>query len=147
MSRYARRVDDNHREVVATFEALGCRVRSTAALGRGFPDLLVLCRGMLHLVEVKDGRKPKSERKLTPAEEAFAKAWPVSLVECREDATRLVREWGGPKEESREQASREARLKLARKWWVEHPLRPALDPELSLYTPFGTFSAAELEAT
>lgn len=95
MSRYARKVDDNHREIVATLEALGCTVHSTAGLGAGFPDLLVLCAGQLRLVEVKDGRKPKSQRKLTPAEEAFGRKFPVALVECREDAVGLVRAWMG----------------------------------------------------
>ncbi|MBL0304379.1 MAG: hypothetical protein IPQ23_22260, partial [Cytophagaceae bacterium] len=89
MSRWARRVDDNHREVVGMLEALGCRVRSLASVGQGMPDLLVLCDGVIRLVEVKDGRKSKSRRALTPAEQAFGSRWPVSLVECREDCVAL----------------------------------------------------------
>lgn len=95
MSRWARRVDDNHREVVGMLEALGCRVRSLASVGQGMPDLLVLCDGVIRLVEVKDGRKSKSRRALTPAEQAFGSRWPVSLVECREDCVALVEAWRG----------------------------------------------------
>jgi hypothetical protein len=53
-------VDDNHTEVIKMLEALGCRVQSLASVGRGVPDLLVQCDGVLHLVEVKDGRPPRS---------------------------------------------------------------------------------------
>ena len=91
MSRHARRIDSNQRDVVACLEALGATVHSTAALGNGFPDLLVLHRGVLRLVEVKDGRKPPSARKLTPAEVAFARRFPVFLVECPEDAAEMLR--------------------------------------------------------
>ena len=93
MSRFRRAVDANQTEIVETFRSLGCVVTSTAALGKGFPDLAVLHCRRVRLVEVKDGRKVPSARKRTPLEVAFAMCWPVELVECREDAVAAVNRW------------------------------------------------------
>lgn len=95
MSRFARRVDDNQAGIVAAFRRLGCAVFSLASVGRGCPDLLVAFGGRNHLVEVKDGRKVPSARKLTPLEERFAREWPVRvwLAECSEDCVALVAAW------------------------------------------------------
>lgn len=76
MSRFARKVDRNHTDVVDALRAAGVWVVSTAALGNGFPDLLCWCRGMFHLIEIKDGSKPLSARKLTEAEEKFIRNCP-----------------------------------------------------------------------
>ena len=95
MSRFARRVDENHAQVVAMFRALGCTVHSTASVGAGFPDLAVGLGGRTYLVEVKDGRKVPSARRLTPLELKFAETWRGGwhLVECREDVVALVQGW------------------------------------------------------
>lgn len=95
MSRHARAVDANQAEVVAAFRALGCTVHSTASVGSGFPDLAVGLLGRTHLVEVKDGRKVPSARKLTPLEAKFSTSWRGGwhLVECREDVVALVESW------------------------------------------------------
>ena len=95
MSRFARRVDDNHAQVVAMFRALGCSVASTANVGSGFPDLAVGLGGQTYLVEVKDGRKVPSARRLTRLEEEFRGRWRGGwhLVECREDVVALVEGW------------------------------------------------------
>lgn len=98
MSRYARNVDRNHAETVKVFRAMGCEVVDTSRLGQGIPDLYV-SRGIRYAwVEVKDGRKVPSARKLTPLEQAwrdrFERAgihW--ALVECPEDAQALVNSW------------------------------------------------------
>ena len=92
MSRFARAVDENPAEIVAVFRRLGCAVFSLSAVGKGCPDLLVGVASRNHLVEVKDGRKVPSARKLTPAEEKFKATWPgpIHLVECPEDAMALV---------------------------------------------------------
>lgn len=76
------RVDDNQAEVVAALRAAGVQVRVMSEVGGGFPDLLCKHRrtGELLLLEVKDGRKPPSDRKLTPLEEKFAAVWPVHVV-------------------------------------------------------------------
>jgi hypothetical protein len=81
MSRFARRVDANHAQVVATLRAAGAWVWDTSRLGGGYPDLHVYHpRVGALLLEVKDGRRPPSERRLTPAEERFARAYPGRLV-------------------------------------------------------------------
>lgn len=92
MSRFARRVDDNHTEIVKALKAAGAWVYSTAPLGKGFPDLLVAFRKQLFLLEVKDGRKPPSDRKLTPAEQTFIDGCPVTVavVLCAEDALAAI---------------------------------------------------------
>lgn len=91
MSRYARRIDLNHTEILACLQSLGARVHSTAALGGGFPDLVVQRHGQTWLVEVKDGRKSRSRRALTSLELDFASRFDVFLVECPEDAAQLLR--------------------------------------------------------
>ena len=57
MSR-AKRVDANQGEIVDALRAVGAKVQPLHMVGEGVPDLLVRYRGDLHLVEVKDGRKP-----------------------------------------------------------------------------------------
>lgn len=65
VSRYARKVDDNHGVIVRTLRGLGAYVIDCAHVGSGFPDLLVGWRGRWTLVEVKDGAKSPSRRRLT----------------------------------------------------------------------------------
>ena len=81
--RRAARIDANHAEVVEALRSAGCKVWSTADVGHGFPDLLVGYRGVLHLLEVKNGSKPPSKRKLTEDEAKFHNEWspfPVHVV-------------------------------------------------------------------
>lgn len=90
--RRAARVDDNHKEITDALRDIGATVQSLAALGQGVPDLLVARQGGLWLMEVKDGKKPPSKRKLTPDEEAWIAAWaaPVHIVESIEQALAVV---------------------------------------------------------
>lgn len=62
------RTDDNQTEMVSALRRVGAKVQSLANIGEGCPDLLVLYRGAIFLLEVKDGSKPKSKQKLTPDE-------------------------------------------------------------------------------
>ena len=80
MRTVIRKVDDNHAEIIATFRALGWSARSTAIIGKGFPDALVGKYGHSYPVEIKDGSKPPSRRKLTEDEEEFRSTWRGSLV-------------------------------------------------------------------
>jgi len=89
--RYAARVDANHRDIVSALEGIGCYVVDCAHVGRGFPDLLVAWRGKWTLIEVKDGDKKPSARKLTARQvvfhaEAAAKGAPVRVVTDVESA-------------------------------------------------------------
>lgn len=63
--RFARRTDANLKAIVAAYRQLGCRVDVTNDKW----DLTVQWGGVTDLVEVKDGSKPPSARKLTKAEE------------------------------------------------------------------------------
>ena len=95
MSRYARRTDANHREIVETFRALNASVVSLSSVGAGVPDLLVAYCGETILVEVKDGAKTASQRKLTPAQVKFHKEWGgvIAVVTSHDDAGYLAKYW------------------------------------------------------
>ncbi len=78
--RRAARTDANQSAVADAFRRLGCSVLSLASMGKGVPDLLCAnARLGSFLVEVKDGSKPPSERKLTDDQIAFHRTWPVEI--------------------------------------------------------------------
>ncbi len=92
MSNY-KRVDDNQKEVVKALRSIpGCTVESLAAVGKGVPDLLVGFMGRNYLLEIKDGKKPPSARKLTPDQIKWHKAFggTVHIVTCYEDALEVI---------------------------------------------------------
>jgi len=72
--RRAARVDENQSDIVAALRAIGATVR-VISQGDGIPDLLIGFMGKTILLEVKDGKKPPSARKLTPAEQKFFDEW------------------------------------------------------------------------
>lgn len=86
------RVDANQAAIVRTLRAVGATVESLATIGHGLPDLLVGFRAQNFLLEVKDGAKPESARRLTPDEAAWHHAWrgQVHLVTCIEDALEVI---------------------------------------------------------
>lgn len=73
--RRAAKVDDNQSEIVAALRGIGASVETLHRVGGGCPDLLVGWRGQNFLIEVKDGSKPPSERKLTGWQEHWHGAW------------------------------------------------------------------------
>ena len=100
MSR-AKKVDANQAEIVKTFRSLGARVAITSSAGDGFPDLVVQYRypyrldNIKHsldtmLVEVKDGSKPPSKRRLTPEQEEFHAEFVCHIVESVQDVYDLL---------------------------------------------------------
>lgn len=90
--RRAAKVDDNQGAIVAALRRAGAAVQSLAMVGNGCPDLLVSFRGRTLVLEVKDGSKVPSARRLTPKEEAWSSTWPGEwhLVESPEDALRAI---------------------------------------------------------
>lgn len=90
--RRAARVDENQKEIVTALRKIGAKVEPMHAMGRGFPDLLVLWRGVLTLLEVKDGSKPPSKRKLTPDQVEWHAKWRdcVHVVENVEQAIEAI---------------------------------------------------------
>lgn len=90
--RRAARVDDNQAEIVAALRAAGCSVTSLASIGKGCPDIVVGRAGVNYLLEIKDGKKPPSKRKLTPDEQAWHESWrgQIAVVHSVEDAFRVM---------------------------------------------------------
>lgn len=84
------RVDENQPEIVNALRRCGCMVEILSRLGRGVPDLLVgTPRGWLILIEVKDGNKPPSERRLTEDQREWHERWrryPLFVCENVRDA-------------------------------------------------------------
>ncbi len=80
-----RRIDKNQPEIVKRFRQHGCTVCILSAVGNGVPDILVSKlvsqrnRAQIDrwtaLIEIKDGSKPPSARKLTTEEQAFHDTW------------------------------------------------------------------------
>ena len=86
--RRAARIDANQTQIVSALRSVGASVELLSAVGKGCPDLLVGYRGMNILMEVKDGRKPPSERKLTSDQIVWHTQWKgvVFLVTSVHDA-------------------------------------------------------------
>jgi hypothetical protein len=74
-----RKVDANQAELVRDLRQIGCSVALLHMVGGGVPDLLVGIGGRNYLVEVKDGSKAPSARKLTPAQVEFHRDWRGSV--------------------------------------------------------------------
>lgn len=92
MSMNANRVDANQSAIVAALRKIGASVQTLNAVKHGCPDLLVGFRGQNLLLEVKDGRKPPSARKLTQDENEWFADWRgcVYVVYSEIDAVTLV---------------------------------------------------------
>jgi hypothetical protein len=91
---YGRRVDANHAGIRQALRQCGWWVKDMSAMGKGWPDLLAVKAGRAVLVEVKDGSKPPSDRKLTAPQEALhaelkSAGWPVVIVTSVSDAMEL----------------------------------------------------------
>lgn len=75
--RRAARVDSNHLDICHALRKGGLSVISTAAIGKGFPDVVVGFRGFNHLVEIKDGTK---SWRMTPDQITFFDEWKGGIV-------------------------------------------------------------------
>jgi hypothetical protein len=91
--RVAAKIDANQEQVVLALRAVGASVQTLAAIGKGVPDLLVGYQGKTLLLEVKDGRKPPSARKLTEDQLKWHGAWrggPLAVVDGPDAALRML---------------------------------------------------------
>lgn len=77
--RYANRIDANQNKIVEALRGAGAYVRIISQ-GDGIPDLLVGYKGYTILMEVKDGDKVPSARKLTEAEQKFFNEWDGGML-------------------------------------------------------------------
>ena len=91
--RRAGRTDANQGVIVAALRGVGASVAITSGAGDGLPDLLVGFRGETFMLEVKDGAKIPSKKRLTVLERYFVDNWkgrPVVVVETVVDALRAI---------------------------------------------------------
>jgi Holliday junction resolvase len=89
----AAKIDANHEQVVSALRAAGASVQSLAGVGKGVPDLLVGFQGKTLLMEVKDGRKTPSARRLTEDQLKWHGAWnggPLAVVDGVDAALRML---------------------------------------------------------
>ena len=71
-----KRTDRNHAEIINALRKIpNLSVFSTHEVGKGFPDIVIGYKGVNYLIEIKDGNKPPSARKLTDAELQFHSNW------------------------------------------------------------------------
>jgi len=84
--RRAARTDDNQTSIVETFRGLGWYVLIVSQL-KNCCDIIVSRKGRTVAVEIKDGSKPPSARKLSEGEAKFKEDWQgeYALVESVED--------------------------------------------------------------
>jgi hypothetical protein len=90
--RVRARKDSNHVEIVKAFRDMGVSVYDTAQLGGGFPDIAIGIGKVNVLIEIKDGAKPPSARKLSADELTFHDEWQgwVEIVCSVDDVVNLV---------------------------------------------------------
>lgn len=87
-----KRVDANQKEITAALRKMGVCVAVTSSLGSGFPDIVLGMNGRNYLIELKDGTKPPSARKLTKQEEAFHESWlgQIAIINSLDEAIEFV---------------------------------------------------------
>jgi hypothetical protein len=88
------RVDSNHAHVVEAMRSAGYLVVDTSRVGSGFPDALAVKHGHTWWIEIKDGAKSASRRRLTADEQKFhqqlaAAGVTVRVIETIEQAVNL----------------------------------------------------------
>ena len=90
--RRAAKIDANQPEIVKGLRQAGASVACCHAVGDGFTDLVVGFRGVNYLVEVKDGEKVPSKRKLTPDQVKFHAAWTgqIGVAETLDEALEII---------------------------------------------------------
>lgn len=89
-----KRIDDNQKKIVDELRQFGASVQSLASVGDGCPDLLIGFGGVNYLMEVKDGNKTASQRKLTKKQEEFFADWDgsVFVVKNTKEALEVLRQ-------------------------------------------------------
>lgn len=91
----AAKIDANQNEIVDALRKAGCTVQILSSVGKGCPDILVASpTGYLVLMEIKDGNKPPSARKLTPDQVEWHGKWnsEVAIVINAEQAINVARQ-------------------------------------------------------
>lgn len=81
MKRFGR-IDANQNEIVKQLRNLNISVAITSSLGNGFPDLVLGYKNKNYLIELKDSKKPKSQKLLTELERKFFNEWNGQVSKC-----------------------------------------------------------------
>ena len=91
--RQAAKTDENQKLIVQALRKAGASVQSLAAVGKGCPDLLVGYNGINYLMEVKDGNKVPSARKLSIDQEHWHSVWTgaVHIVKTEDEALKILK--------------------------------------------------------
>ena len=71
----AKKIDDNQNLIVKQLRKCGVSVAVTSMVGKGFPDLICGLRNRNYLIELKDGNKSASKKRLTDDEKEFFDTW------------------------------------------------------------------------
>ena len=93
----AARTDANQTEVTKALRKMGCSVQLLHSVGRGCPDMLVGYKGNNYLLEIKDGDKPESARKLTAEQTIWHYDWrgQVTVVNSAQEAIDTIKKLSG----------------------------------------------------
>lgn len=85
------RVDDNQKEIVKAFRKLGWSVQVLSMVGKGCPDIVIGKNRFNLFVEIKDGSKSPSKRRLTPDQVVWHEEWQglVFIVESIVDVIEI----------------------------------------------------------
>ena len=86
------KVDANQAEIVAALRRVGASVLDLSSVGGGCPDIQAGYKNVNYNMEIKDGDKYESQRKLTPAQVAWHRDWrgQVCVVETVDEALRAI---------------------------------------------------------
>lgn len=99
MNRYSKK-DNNHDALCKAFVKLGCSVAELHNAGiAGWPDLVVGCMGVNHLVEVKNPDTRYGQAGLNTNQQAFNRDWrgkPAEVTTSIHDVSALVAGWRKP---------------------------------------------------
>lgn len=97
MRRPPAKRDANHAQVVSHFLALGCSVEELPHVGiAGFPDLVVGCVGVNHLVEIKNPETAYGRAGLNANQQVFNRDWRgerMFAVSSLDEVAALVQNW------------------------------------------------------
>jgi hypothetical protein len=90
--RRAAKTDANQTAIIVALRAIGASVQALP-VGDGVPDLLIGYRRVNFVIEVKDGAKIPSKRKLNKIQRDWHDGWKgtVHVVESPEQALQIVR--------------------------------------------------------
>lgn len=88
-----KKVDANQAALVKRCRQVpGVAIVSTHTVGHGMVDIILGYRGFNYMIEIKDGAKQPSQKKLTPDEVEFHRTWPgqICIAENFDDILKLI---------------------------------------------------------